>query len=260
VFSKGGFVSVPVVFAAWLCRIPTVCHESDITPGLANKLSFPFCRQLCVNFQETLKYLPARIQDKVTVTGSPLRAGLRNVDANRGRTFLQAETELPVLFIVGGSLGARAINECVWENLSWLTEQWEVVHLVGNGNLNTEASRPGYHQYEYLADPYGDVLACADMVVSRAGANAIFELLTFGKRHLLIPLTAAASRGDQIINARIMAAAGVSSVLSEDELGEDTLRAALNHQDESNLEIMSELARTDALNQISDILEAQLPA
>ena len=265
VFSKGGFVAVPIVFAAWLCRIPVISHESDITPGLANKLSLPFSRHLCVNFAETMKYLPNRVRDRVVVTGSPLRAGLRSVDPERGRNFLNLQTDLPVLFVVGGSLGARAINECIWRNLSWLAEQFEIVHIVGKGNLNLslveEASAPNYHQFEYLVEQYGDVLACADVVISRAGANSIYELLAFQKRHVLVPLTAAASRGDQLINARIMVDAGVSEVIQEADLGESNLRETidrLQNQKSAKLDTMAEIAQTNAIETITDLITKQV--
>lgn len=259
VFSKGGFVAVPLVFAAWLCRIPVISHESDITPGLANKLSLPFSKQLCVNFAKTLDHLPARARSRVVVTGSPLRSGLRNVDANRGREFLGSEQDLPVLFVVGGSLGAAAINECVWQNLDWLSERYEIVHVVGKGNLNSGANIEGYHQFEYLNEPYGDVLTLADMVISRAGANAIYELLAFEKPHVLIPLTAAASRGDQIINARIMANAGISQVLAEEDLDSTNLKAALDEAEKNQSpDKMAEFAPSGGISRILGLIDAQL--
>jgi UDP-N-acetylglucosamine--N-acetylmuramyl-(pentapeptide) pyrophosphoryl-undecaprenol N-acetylglucosamine transferase len=263
VFSKGGFVAVPIVFAAWICRIPVISHESDITPGLANKLSLPFSRYLCVNFPETLDHLPSRVKSRVVVTGSPLRSGLRDVSAKRGRACLNIDSELPVLFVVGGSLGSMAINQCIWQNLGWLTKTFEVVHVVGSGNLNREVPLKHYHQFEYLVDEYGDVLACANVVLSRAGANAIYELLAFQKRHVLVPLTAAASRGDQLMNARIMKNAGVSEVVQEADLSETSLRQSLeklaNHPEDA-LERMATLAQTDAIDVIIDLITSQVKA
>lgn len=223
VFSKGGFVAVPVVVAAWLCRIPVICHESDITPGLANKLCLPFSRYICVNFPETKQYLPKLFDaDRVRVTGSPLRASLQHPDPDRGRVFLGFDLSKPILLVVGGSLGAQVLNQCIWQSLNELCERYQVVHLVGAGNLNSNCASKGYRQFEYLSEEYGECLSAADLVVSRAGANSIFELLSFKKPHLLIPLTAAASRGDQLVNARIMGEAGMSLVLPEAEL--DTSR------------------------------------
>jgi UDP-N-acetylglucosamine--N-acetylmuramyl-(pentapeptide) pyrophosphoryl-undecaprenol N-acetylglucosamine transferase len=256
VFSKGGFVAVPVVFAAWLCRIPVISHESDITPGLANKLCLPFSRVLCVNFPETIGYLSASLPaERVRVTGSPLRSGLRNTDASRGRDFLGFSQAKPIVLVVGGSLGARALNEAIWDNLPVLLEKYQIVHMVGAGNKQ----QPGdgaYRQFEYLGDEYGDVLAAADLVVSRAGANSIFELLSFRKPHLLVPLTAAASRGDQLVNARVMAAAGMSLVIQESELNSSTLmRALANLEDKDQWErSMESVPDTDAVKTIVDLI------
>lgn len=224
VFSKGGFVAVPVVVAAWLCRIPIICHESDITPGLANRLCLPFSRYLCVNFPETKPHLPKSFDpDRVRVTGSPLRASLRHPDPDRGRAFLGFDLGKPILMVVGGSLGARVLNQCIWQSLNELCERYQVVHLVGAGNLQSDCVDEDYRQFEYLNEEYGECLSAADLVVSRAGANSLFELLSFRKPHLLIPLTAAASRGDQLVNARIMKAAGTSLVLPEGELDPSSL-------------------------------------
>lgn len=257
VFSKGGFVSVPVAAAAWLCRIPVISHESDITPGLANKLCLPFSRVLCVNFSETLNYLPPAARHKAEVTGSPLRSGLRDADPERGRAYLQFKADKPILLVVGGSLGARVLNETIWENLDWLTKDFQVVHLVGAGHTNDDMSNPEYRQVEYLSEEFGDVLACADVVMSRAGANSIYELLEFRKPHLLIPLSAAASRGDQLVNARVMAARGLSLSLTESELSADTLRQSLNIllHDEQMRANMAALPHQDPLSRIIQLIE-----
>ena len=252
VFSKGGFVAVPVVFAAWLCRIPVISHESDITPGLANRLCLPFSRVLCVNFPETIGYLSASLPpERIRLTGSPLRSGLRNTDASRGRDFLGFDQAKPIVLVVGGSLGARALNEAIWDSLPALLEQYQLVHMVGAGNKH-EHRGGAYVQFEYLGDEYGDVLAAADMVVSRAGANSLFELLSFRKPHLLVPLTAAASRGDQLVNARVMADAGMSLVIQESELTSDTLLQALaNLEDKSQwVFAMDSFPDTDAVQVI----------
>ncbi len=256
IFSKGGFVAVPVAVAAWLCRIPVISHESDITPGLANKLCLPFSRKLCVNFSETVNYLPASARARTLVTGSPLRAGLRNTDARRGERFLGQVSSLPLLLVVGGSLGAKAINETIWANLDWLLAKFQVVHLVGGGNVKQGLDRSGYWQFEYLGEAYGDVLARADLVISRAGANSVYELLAFQKPHLLIPLTAAASRGDQLVNARIMKERGLSLVLQESELNSERLETILEQllQDSSLRAAMSKLPKLDAIRTITDLI------
>lgn len=264
VFSKGGYVAVPVAFAAWLCRIPVISHESDITPGLANKLCLPFSRKLCLNFPETVSYLPASARDRVLVTGSPLRSGLRDTDAGRGEAFLGLTSGLPLLLVVGGSLGARAINESIWNNLDWLLARFQIVHIVGAGNLdlnaNEQSGRVGYWQFEFLNDEYGDVLARADFVISRAGANSIYELLEFRKPHLLIPLTAAASRGDQIVNARIMQEKGLSLVLQEAELDRVSLETTLQQlvADSALRQEMDKLPRLSAIETITSLIAEQV--
>ena len=220
VFSKGGFVSVPVVLAAWLCRIPVVSHESDLTPGLANRLAFPFCRTICLGFAETA--LAESSRRKARHTGTPLRSSLVGGDATRGLELLGFDGGKPVLLVVGGSLGAAVINQQIARVLPRLLETFDVVHVVGEGRLDDVADVAdvkGYVPVPFLAEGYGDVLAAADLVVSRAGANAIYELLALRKPHLLIPLSRRASRGDQIENARLFQAQGMSQVMEEDELG-----------------------------------------
>jgi UDP-N-acetylglucosamine--N-acetylmuramyl-(pentapeptide) pyrophosphoryl-undecaprenol N-acetylglucosamine transferase len=216
VFSKGGFVAVPIVVAAWLCRVPVICHESDVTPGLANKICFPFARNICVNFEQTRQYLPA---GKVIVTGTPVRKSLLNGDRLRGLKYLGITDEKPVLLVFGGSLGAKAINEQVRQVVDRVTGQFVLVHVTGAGNEDKSfRETPGYLQIEFLVDEFGDVLAAADIVIARAGANSIYELLITRKPHILIPLSAAASRGDQLVNARVFAEAGYSRVIDEDVL------------------------------------------
>lgn len=226
-FSKGGYVSFPVVVAAWLRGVPVVAHESDLTPGLANRLALPFVHSVCVNFDET------RIGGKPAVaTGTPLRDALRRGDAGRGRALLglapQREAARPVLLAVGGSLGARRLNAAVRGALDTLLERYVVVHVCGAGMRDaTLAGVPGYIQYEYVAEGWGDIIAAADLVVSRAGAGALCEWLALGKAHLLVPLPKTASRGDQIENAAWAQARGYSRVLPDERLDAASLPAAL---------------------------------
>ncbi|MDC0068892.1 undecaprenyldiphospho-muramoylpentapeptide beta-N-acetylglucosaminyltransferase [Gammaproteobacteria bacterium] len=222
VFSKGGFVAVPLVVAAWLLRIPVISHESDVTPGLANRLTYPFCRKICVTFEATLRYLPG---GKVDVTGTPVRQSLVAGDAAAGLKFLGFSGEKPVLLVFGGSLGAATINNQVRKALPVLLQKFDVVHVVGNGNLDPTTEQPGsvtrYVQKEFIGEQFGHVLAAASVVVSRAGANSLYELLMARKPHLLIPLGTAASRGDQLDNARVFADLGYSRVLYEEALAGD---------------------------------------
>lgn len=220
VFSKGGFVSVPVVRAAASLKIPCVIHESDMSPGLANRLCIPVARKVCCNFPETMQGLPA---EKAVLTGSPIREELTRGSREAGLKLCHFGGGKPVLMVIGGSLGAAAINQAVREALSKLLEDFQIVHICGNEKIdNLLLNRPGYVQFEYLKAELKDVFAMADVVVSRAGANAICELLALRKPNLLIPLTAG-SRGDQILNARSFEAQGFSMVIDEDYLGPDLL-------------------------------------
>ena len=224
VFSKGGYVSFPVVVGAWLRGIPVVAHESDLTPGLANRLSIPFVKSFCVNFAAT-RLGKARI----AVTGTPLRATLVSGDAERGRDLLGMEDDRPLLLVVGGSLGAERLNQVVREAWPTLAKDYAVCHVCGAGKLDHRLDgEPGYAQREYVGDGWGDVIAAAHLVVSRAGANALYEWLALRKPHLLVPLPRSASRGDQIDNAAYAEERGYSLVLPEDELDSETLVAALS--------------------------------
>lgn len=214
VFSKGGFVSFPVVFAAWLRRLPVVAHESDLTPGLANRLALPFVRTLCVTFAETSA---PRLKGRLVVTGTPLRDVLRQGVSTRGRALVAAPDGRPLLLVTGGSLGADAVNRAVREALDELLATFVVVHVCGPGKRMAR-ELPGYHQFEYVTGDWGDLLAAADLVISRAGANTLFELLALGKPNLLVPLSPRVSRGDQVENAEYARVRGYSRVLPEDEL------------------------------------------
>lgn len=223
VFSKGGFVSFPVVVGAWLKGVPVVAHESDLTPGLANRLAQRFVTTLCVNFEDT-----RAAHVKVVVTGTPLRRQLLNGDASRGRERLGTDAGRPVLLVVGGSLGATKLNETVRAALERLLTDYDVIHVCGVGKVDASlCNLAGYTQREYVSDAWGDMIAAADLVVSRAGANALYEWLTLGKPHLLVPLPRTASRGDQIENAAYAEAQGWSMVLSEDALNSETLVAGV---------------------------------
>lgn len=223
VFSKGGFVAFPVVAAAWLLRIPVVAHESDLSPGLANRLSLPFVKTLCVTFRATQSRAP------VVWTGTPVRRELTEGDADAGRRLTGFAGAKPLLVIVGGSLGARRLNEVADAARVALTETFNVFHVRGAGQLGPAASddpATGYVQREFVGEGWGDVLAAADVVVSRAGANALYELLCLGKPHLLVPLPATASRGDQIENAAHAQRSGYSLVIQDADLDAAGLVAA----------------------------------
>ena len=220
VFSKGGFVTVPVLAAARMLRIKSVSHESDITPGLANRLSQPFVNKICVSFPETLAYLPER---KSVLTGSPIRQELLQGDRIKGLKLCQwPDFGNPVILVTGGSQGAAAINECLREALPQLLERFRVVHLCGRGNLSG-IKAPGYAEFEYVQDGLADLFAMADIIVSRAGANTLFEILALRKPNLLIPLPLGKSRGDQILNAESFELQGFSKILPEEQMTPERL-------------------------------------
>ena len=228
VFSKGGFVSVPVVLAAKHFKIPTIIHESDMTPGLANKICIPSAAKVCCNFPETLQYLP---EDKAVLTGSPIRRELLQGDRLTGLNFTGLSAAKPIIMVIGGSLGAVAINNAVRELLPKLLQKYQVIHICGKGHLDEGLiGRPGYVQYEYVDAPLRHLFAAADIILSRAGANSICEILALRKPNILIPLSAAASRGDQILNARSFEKQGFSTVLEEENVTSDIIlsRAGAN--------------------------------
>lgn len=256
VFSKGGFVAVPVVQAAKRRHIPTIIHESDMTPGLANKLAIPAATKVCCNFPETVKYLP---EGKAVLTGSPLRQELLLGNRLTALDFCGFTASRPVLMIIGGSQGSVAVNNAVRRILPQLLETFQIIHLCGKGNLDDSLrNTPGYVQFEYIQKELPDLFALADLVISRAGANAICELLALRKPNLLIPLSAAASRGDQILNAKSFARQGFSMVLEEESLTDETLLSAvteLYHDRARYQAAMEKSSQSDAIEKITALLE-----
>lgn len=225
VFSKGGFVAVPVVLAAKSRRIPCIIHESDMTPGLANKICIPCAIRVCTNFPETLKYLP---QEKAVLTGSPIREELFHGNSGKGLAFCGFDNTKPVILVIGGSLGAVAVNDAVRKLLPKLLNKFQVIHLCGKGKLdNSLDNTKGYAQFEYINEELSDLMAAADIMVSRAGANAICEILALRKPNILIPLSAEASRGDQILNAASFEKQGYSIVIQEKDVTSGNLYDAI---------------------------------
>ncbi len=255
VFSKGGFVSVPVVAGAWLARIPVLAHESDLTPGLATRLVAGMVEAVCTNFPET-RVPRAR---RVLFTGTPLRPGLLEGSRARGLALAGLEGARPVLLIVGGSLGSQALNARVRAELPALLEAFEIIHIAGRGNLEPAAAAPGYAQFEFVADPYPDLLAAADLVVSRAGANGLLELLQANKPALLVPLGTAASRGDQIENADWAVGRGLAHRVLEAELDGPRLLAELGCLQEAR-EALSARLREFVLPDSLALLQAEVYA
>ena len=256
VFSKGGYVSVPIVRAAASLKIPCIIHESDLTPGLANKLCIPKAQKVCCNFPETFAKLP---KNKAELTGSPVRAELFTGNAEAAREMCGFNSEKPVIMVIGGSTGSVAINKAVRKALPELLKDFQIVHLCGNGRIdNLLLTTEGYKQYEYLKGELKDVMALSDLVISRAGANAICELLSLRKPNLLIPLSKAASRGDQILNASSFEAQGYSLVLQEEDLDEITLVnkvRELNENKEKYVKAMEESNQINAIDKIIALIE-----
>lgn len=255
VFSKGGFVSVPVVAGAWLHRIPSIIHESDLTPGLANRIAIPMATKVCTTFPETAKHLP---ESKAAHVGAVIREELFRGDACRGLAMCDFVRTKPVMLIMGGSLGSQRINRAVRERLDALTETFQIVHLCGKGNRDESISNRAYRQFEYVTDELPDLIAMADIVVSRAGSNSIFEFLALRKPMLLIPLSLAASRGDQIANAESFRARGVAEVLQEESLtGEAFVKAVytLYEERERYVSIMEQEPKQEPLHTLTELLD-----
>jgi len=224
VFSKGGFVAVPVVFGAWLHRIPVLCHESDLTPGLANKLCRPFAKRFATTFPECAQALGA----KAEMTGTPLRPELFTGNREKGLSLFGFDGKKPVLLMMGGSSGAQSVNACLREALPLLIGEFDVAHLCGRGNLDPSLENTaGYKQIEFLDAELPDALACTDLVLSRAGANALCEFQALGRPMLLIPYPKGASRGDQILNAQSLEKRGLCRVLLQENMTPASLAEAI---------------------------------
>ncbi len=256
VFSKGGFVTVPVVFAAKSLKIPVIIHESDLTPGLANKLAIPRATYVCHNFPETANYLP---ENKSRLSGCPIRQELFEGSREKGLEFLGFDGKKPVLMIIGGSTGAKAVNEGIRNALDEILKTFDVAHLCGKGMMDESlADKEGYMQYEYLSEELRDVFAAADMIVSRAGANAICEILALRKPHLLIPLSRAASRGDQILNAKSFKKQGFSEVIEEEDITTDSLVKKIlkvYNNREAYIDAMNQSELKDPIKTVVDLIK-----
>lgn len=256
VFSKGGFVSVPVVRAAASLGIPCIIHESDMTPGLANKMCIPVATKICCNFPETLKELPP---EKAVLTGSPIREELAKGDRLAGLDLCGFTANKPVIMVVGGSQGSAAVNEAVRSALPKLLRDFQVVHLCGKDKIdNLLLTTNGYKQFEYIKSEMKDIFAMADLVISRAGANAICELLSLKKPNILIPLPTTQSRGDQILNAHSFESQGFSIVIEEDYLDCDTLTDKVHElycNRQSYIDAMNKSTQTDPIKTIMDLIE-----
>ena len=252
VFSKGGFVSSPVVWASWLHRIPVVIHESDITPGLANKLAIPFASKICYTFPETQKYLP---DPKGVFTGLPVRESLLQGDAATGKRLCGFNDNKPVLMVIGGSQGSEILNKSIRSLLGEIIQRYQLCHICGKNGVDLSLNQvSGYKQFDYVNEELPHLMAMADLVVSRAGATTLFELLALKKPNLLIPLSKQASRGDQILNARSFERQGFSKVLPEESLTPETLLHNVNYLYDSRNEYIAAMNASKINNGIQNVI------
>lgn len=252
VFSKGGFVSVPVVLAAKRRKVPTIIHESDMTPGLANKICIPCATKICANFPETLKSLP---EGKAILTGSPIRKELFSGNKLAGLELCGFTVNKPVLLIIGGSLGSQVVNDAIRGILPRLLKDFQVIHLCGKDKLDENLNHTeGYIQFEYVKKELSDLLDAADLIISRAGANAICEILALRKPNILIPLSAAASRGDQILNAASFEKQGFSYVIPEENLTGDLLIDTIKEVFKNRTSYIETMAKSNLNNSIETII------
>lgn len=253
IFSKGGFVSVPVVLAGKRCKVPVIIHESDMTPGLANKIAIPSAAKVCCNFPETLKSLP---EGKAVLTGSPIRQELLSGNKIAAMDMCHFTSDKPVILVIGGSLGSVAVNNAVREALPELLKDFQIIHLCGKGKMDESLKDvEGYCQFEYIKNELRNLFALADIVISRAGANAICELLALHKPNLLIPLSANASRGDQILNARSFERQGFSLVLEEEQLTKETLLNAVKTLYENRTTFINSMKNSGQQDSIGTIIK-----
>lgn len=256
VFSKGGFVSVPVVRAAASLKIPCIIHESDMTPGLANKLCIPVADKVCCNFPETLSLLP---EGKAVLTGSPIRKELAQGNKITALDMCGFNASKPVIMVIGGSQGAASVNQAVRQALPKLLTDFQVVHLCGKDKVdNLLLKVEGYKQFEYLKSELKDIFAMADIVISRAGANAICELLALHKPNILIPLPSSSSRGDQLLNARSFESQGFSIVIDEDYLTENLLVEKVQElycSKQNYIDTMKQSQQKDAISTITGLIK-----
>lgn len=252
VFSKGGFVSVPVVMAAKTRHIPVIIHESDLTPGLANKLAMPSATKVCCNFPETLPYLP---KEKAVLTGSPIRQELLLGNKQAAKDFCGFTGDLPILMVMGGSIGSVYINNAIRGCIDTLLTKYQIIHLCGKGNIDESLKdKKGYAQFEYISENLPDLFAAADLVVARAGANSICELLALHKPNILIPLSRNASRGDQILNANSFAKQGFSVVLEEEEVTSESLMATIDDVMAHRSKYIDAMQNSGQMNAIETIM------
>ncbi|MBF0430134.1 MAG: undecaprenyldiphospho-muramoylpentapeptide beta-N-acetylglucosaminyltransferase [Fibrobacteria bacterium] len=250
-FSKGGFVSVPVTVAAKWLKVPVILHESDITPGLANRISIRFAKKICTAFPETGDYLPEGVAE---YTGIPVRSELFTGNRERGLSFCGFNGKKPILLITGGSLGAENLNRIVRKTINPLIEQFDIIHICGNGKIDASIYLNGYRQFEFIKSELPDIMAIADIVVSRAGANTLFELLALKKPHFLVPLSERVSRGDQILNAKSFSKQGFCRFKHEESVTPGILLKEIRQLYQDRTQFIEKMQKSDMLDSIGKIV------
>lgn len=259
IFSKGGFVTVPVVIAASMKKIPVVAHESDITPGLANKLASPFCNKLCVTFRESLQFIK---NNKGILTGSPIRKEILTGSKLKGKEICGFTDDKDIILVMGGSLGSKVINDAIRKNIYNILKNNNIIHICGKGNLDESLKNiDGYKQFEYVSDELTHLMHSADYIISRAGSNSIFEFLALKKPTLLIPLSKNASRGDQILNANSFKKEGFSLVMQEEELENEGILKGIKMLKESKQQLiknMNESKMNDGVKEIINVIKSSI--
>ena len=236
VFSKGGFVSVPPCLAAKLLKIPVYTHECDFTPGLATRINSRFAKRLCLSYNETQEFISDELKKKTVVTGNPVRAVFYSTDSKIGKDFADfkySKKSKPVLFVMGGSLGAKQINDLVFENLEWLCQNFYVIHQTGIKNQEAvpeipESVKDSYRQFPFIYEQMPHVMSFADVILSRAGANSIWECAVLKKPMVLVPLCGSGTRGDQVDNAEFFEKSGAAIVLKGEYVNSNSLKNALS--------------------------------
>lgn len=257
-FSKGGFVSVPPCFAAKILGIPVYTHECDFSPGLATKLNTKAASKVLLSYKQTEKFFAGKNKEKLVVTGNPVRPAFYSASAKKGRDFLGLEevTDKPVLVVIGGSLGAKQINELIYQNIEFLCEHFIVVHQTGAGNevsLTEKVANDSYKPYSFIYGEMPDVLAAADIILSRAGANSLWECAVLKKPMVLVPLCGSGTRGDQVENARFFEENNAATVL----LGED---ADSQHLQDALIKMLDESTRKKFAESCSALTDSIPPA
>jgi UDP-N-acetylglucosamine--N-acetylmuramyl-(pentapeptide) pyrophosphoryl-undecaprenol N-acetylglucosamine transferase len=257
-FSKGGFAAVPAVWAAGK-RTPVWIHESDRDPGLATRLSVKKADRIFVAYQETVSCFPPAVRPDITVSGNPVRKDFFAADPKKGLDFCGFDGKKPVIFAVGGSLGAKQVNDLVESLASSLGNRADIIHQTGEEGFS-ESSRPGYVKKAFIREEYPHVLACADFVIGRAGAGSLWEFAVCGKPSLLIPLGTASSRGDQILNAAYFRDKGAALVLDPgpDEIGRLEKMVASLLDDPSALQRMSKACRELCPSDAAEFIASQI--